>query len=106
MINIDNGLDKLVDILPQLDAILGDEDIAKETLLNKDKSNRQVFMILLPLIIKKYKENVLVILSALKGEDINFYRNKSFFTLFKDMTDLLEDESISGFFQSTNVQEE
>lgn len=100
----DIAIDKLCDIAPIIgnvaDGIKKDEDFKKFILEYKgDRKNDLTFIFsILPLLVKKFKNEVFEILSIIEEKNIEEIKAQPFGNTFSQLKDLFKDEDFKSFF--------
>lgn len=111
-ITMDQGLDIVADILAPIMNIAEDET-AREffTKENPQEGENAIQMALrrikssLPALIKKHKEDLIVIMAALNTQTVDEYKqSKGFMGLVKDVVSLANDEDLQGLFTSAESE--
>lgn len=115
-ITMEQGLDIVADILVPIMSI-AEDDTAREffTKEKPQEGENAIQMALrrikssLPALIKKHKEDLIVIMAALNTQTVDEYKqSKGFMGLVKDVVSLANDEDLQGLFtlaESENISE-
>lgn len=115
-ITMEQGLDIVADILVPIMNI-AEDDTARDffTKEKPQKDENAIQMALrrikssLPALIKKHKEDLIVIMAALNTQTVDEYKHsKGFMGLVKDVVSLANDEDLQGLFtsaESENISE-
>lgn len=115
-ITMEQGLDIVADILVPIMNI-AEDDTARDffTKENPQEGENAIQMALrrikssLPVLIKKHKEDLIVIMAALNTQTVDEYKHsKGFMGLVKDVVSLANDEDLQGLFtsaESENISE-
>lgn len=109
-LDTEHGLDVLCEITPYIGNISADEEFISElrskVKLPPDASRAQVLMVgvqkankLVPLVLKKHREDAFGILAGINGTDVETVRRQNFLTTCKQVTDLLSDKEFMSFFK-------
>lgn len=111
-ITMEQGLDIVADILAPIMNIVEDET-ARDffTKENPQEGENAIQMSLrrikssLPALIKKHKEDLIVIMAALNTQTVDEYKqSKGFMGLVKDVVSLANDEDLQGLFTSAESE--
>ena len=111
-ITMEQGLDIVADILAPIMNIAEDET-ARDffTKENPQEGENAIQMALrrikssLPALIKKHKEDLIVIMAALNTQTVDEYKqSKGFMGLVKDVVSLANDEDLQGLFTSAESE--
>lgn len=115
-ITMEQGLDIVADILVPIMNI-AEDDTARDFFTKKkpQEGENAIQMALrrikssLPVLIKKHKEDLIVIMAALNTQTVDEYKHsKGFMGLVKDVVSLANDEDLQGLFtsaESENISE-
>lgn len=103
-INTDKAVDILIEITPYVADILNDEDIKKviEKYRNTVTDRREIKYMteLIPVILKKYREAVYIILAAINGKKVEEIKTQSLSETIKQLKEIAKDEDLNSFFMS------
>lgn len=109
-IDIDRGLDVVAEILQPIGEIALDEKATELFRKEKPRPGETVMQAAirrlcggLPALIKKHKENLILILAALDLTTPEEYRTRPAMTLVKDLVNLTNDEDIDALFTSAET---
>lgn len=115
-ITMEQGLDIVADILVPIMSIAEDDTARDFFTKEKPKEGENAIQMALrriksslPVLIKKHKEDLIVIMAALNTQTVDEYKqSKGFMGLVKDVVSLANDEDLQGLFtsaESENISE-
>lgn len=115
-ITMDQGLDIVADILVPIMSIAEDDTVREFFTKEKPKEGENAIQMALrriksslPVLIKKHKEDLIVIMAALNTQTVDEYKqSKGFMGLVKDVVSLSNDEDLQWLFtsaESENISE-
>lgn len=115
-ITMEQGLDIVADILVPIMSIAEDDTARDFFTKEKPKEGENAIQMALrriksslPALIKKHKEDLIVIMAALNTQTVDEYKqSKGFMGLVKDVVSLANDEDLQGLFtsaESENISE-
>lgn len=111
-ITMEQGLDIVADILAPIMNIAEDETARDFFTKEKPKEGENAIQMALrriksslPALIKKHKEDLIVIMAALNTQTVDEYKqSKGFMGLVKDVVSLANDEDLQGLFTSAESE--
>lgn len=111
-ITMEQGLDIVADILAPIMNIVEDETAREFFTKEKPQEGENAIQMALrriksslPALIKKHKEDLIVIMAALNTQTVEEYKqSKGFIDLVKDVVSLANDEDLQGLFTSAEPE--
>ena len=105
-LNTDRAVDILIEVTPYISDIVNDKDI--KNVIDKYKSNPtdtiSYFSELLPTFLKRHREPVYIILSALNGVTVDTIKKQSIIKTINQIKELAKDKELISFFTSFGKQ--
>lgn len=111
-ITMEQGLDIVADILAPIMNIAEDETVRDFFTKEKPQEGENAIQMALrriksslPALIKKHKEDLIVIMAALNTQTVDEYKqSKGFMGLVKDVVSIANDEDLQGLFTSAESE--